>query len=511
MRNNQPVTQREYTLPEGITLMSSTDAKGRITYANAAFVAASGFSLEELMGQPHNMVRHPDMPPEAFADMWASLQAGRSWTALVKNRRKDGDHYWVRANATPIIREGQLKGYVSVRTQPTRHEVSQAETLYRAFREKRQGAIRLYQGLVVRTGWLSWMSLLQVLSVRSRIRLGLLLVPLLTVSWCMAAGHAWLHTLLSSLVATLAVDLWLGWQISQPLAQISQQADRIASGQATSSLPMNRVDDIGMIARAIDQSGLNLQSLIADVNTQIGNMQTASAEIAAGNNDLSNRTEKAAANLQATAASIDQMASAASHFEKASNEAASFARSACTAAAQGGQAVAAVMSTMDNISHSSHKIADITGVIDSIAFQTNILALNAAVEAARAGEQGSGFAVVAGEVRALAKRSADAARQIKSLIEESSGTVAGGAALVTQASQAMTHIAQQVGEVSNLIEDIHDATTEQSTGIQQVNHTMGHLDQLTQQNAALVEQAAAAAGSLHHQAERLAHAVGVFR
>ena len=146
MRNNQPVTQHEYELPDHVTLMSSTDVSSHITYANAAFVAASGFEMAELLGQPHNMVRHPDMPREAFADLWATMKGGSSWSALVKNRRRNGDHYWVRANAAPVWRGGQVSGYLSVRTKPTRQEVAAAEALYRRFREGRAGSRRLGAG-----------------------------------------------------------------------------------------------------------------------------------------------------------------------------------------------------------------------------------------------------------------------------------------------------------------------------------------------------------------------------
>ena len=171
MRQNLPVTQREYSFDGRQTLLSTTDPKGRITYANSPFVAVSGFTAEELQGQPHNIVRHPDMPPEAFADMWATIKAGESWTALVKNRRKDGDHYWVRANATPRVRDGQVVGYVSVRTAPTRAEIDAAEALYRRFREGQARGLAFYRGLIVHTGWGAWRSVFQKLSTGARVAL----------------------------------------------------------------------------------------------------------------------------------------------------------------------------------------------------------------------------------------------------------------------------------------------------------------------------------------------------
>ena len=174
MRNNQPVTQREYQFPASETLLSTTDTSSRITYANAAFIRTSGFDLDELMGQPHNMVRHPDTPPEAFADMWRSLKEGQSWTALVKNRRKNGDHYWVRANAAPMRRNGQHVGYLSVRTTPTRAEVEATEALYRRFKDGSAGGLAFHRGLIVRTGLMRWASALQLLPTAWRVRLPLL-------------------------------------------------------------------------------------------------------------------------------------------------------------------------------------------------------------------------------------------------------------------------------------------------------------------------------------------------
>lgn len=190
MRQNLPVTQQAYEVPEGATLMSCTDLDSRITYANAAFIEASGFAREALLGQPHNLVRHPDMPPQAFADMWQTLKAGDSWTALVKNRRSNGDHYWVRANAAPVRRQGRVVGYLSVRTRAQPADVAAAEALYAGFRQGRMRGWRFCQGLVVRTGALAWLSAGQRLPVAWRLRLGLLGTALGGVAAAAAAGVA---------------------------------------------------------------------------------------------------------------------------------------------------------------------------------------------------------------------------------------------------------------------------------------------------------------------------------
>ncbi|MDO8768455.1 MAG: methyl-accepting chemotaxis protein, partial [Burkholderiaceae bacterium] len=422
MRTNLPVTHREQLLADSVTLMSTTDLDSRLRYANAAFVQASGFAREELLGEHHNLVRHPDMPKEAFADMWSTLKAGLSWTALVKNRSKSGDHYWVRANATPVSKGNQVIGYMSVRTKPSREEVAGAEALYARFRASTMKGWAFHRGLLVRTGWLGWLSTFQVASVAWRIRLACLVtaLPSILAIMLLTPATAACATLVGvTLMAAVLACLWLEAQIARPMQTVLTQALSVAAGQPGDNTHLNRVDEIGMVLRAVNQAGLNLRSLIDDVGEQVGGMQQASSEIAVGNTDLSSRTEQTAANLEQTAASMEQISATVKNNADAARKAAELAGSASTVAASGGAAVAQVVATMADISRSSSKIADIIGVIDGIAFQTNILALNAAVEAARAGEQGRGFAVVAGEVRALAQRSASAAREIKTLIGDS--------------------------------------------------------------------------------------------
>jgi len=514
MRTNLPVTQREYDFPASATLMSTTDTQSHITYANAAFIAVSGFERDEILGQPHNIVRHPDMPTQAFADMWATLKAGRSWTALVKNRRKNGDHYWVRANATPVMRDGQVTGYMSVRTKPTRQEIEGAESLYRALRENKAGNRAFHQGLVVRTGLWGWTSALQKMPARWRIRTGIASLGAAAIAAAFAlgvGGSAALGFAACTAVLAIVTSLWLEAQIARPLEQVLKQALSVAAGQPGENVHLNRVDEIGMIMRAVNQAGLNLRSLVDDVSEQVGGVQTASTEIAQGNNDLSARTEQAASNLEETAASMEQMTSTVKNNADTAQEAARLAEEARDAAAKGGTVVGEVVGTMEAITTSSKRIADIIGVIDGIAFQTNILALNAAVEAARAGEQGRGFAVVAAEVRSLAQRSADAAKEIKSLIGDSVSKVETGAKQADDAGKAMGEIVSQVRRVTDLIAEISNATREQSSGIGQVNAAVTQLDQMTQQNATLVGQSAAAAQSLKGQAGKLVEAVAVFK
>jgi len=514
MRTNLPVTQREYSFPESMTLMSTTDTQSHIVYANAAFVEVSGFPYEETVGQPHNMVRHPDMPKEAFADMWATIKGGESWTALVKNRRQNGDHYWVRANATPMVRGGVTTGYMSVRTKPEPGEVAAAETLYRRFREGAAKGLAFHKGIVVRKGLMGWTSVFQVMPVRWRVRVAFLLallLPLAAVVFSGVSGIA-LGVAVAALAAgALVGDLMVEAQVTSPLAAILKQAQTVASGQMGRAVSMNRVDEIGMLMRAVNQSGCNLRALVDDVAARTGLVESGSSEIADGNHDLSSRTEAAASSLEQTAAAMEQMTATVRQNSDTAQQASQLASSTSLVAVKGGEMVDQVVLKMNEISLASHKIGDIINVIDSIAFQTNILALNAAVEAARAGEQGRGFAVVASEVRSLAQRSAAAAREIKLLIGDSVSKVEAGAAQVQEAGKTMTEIVTQVKHVSFMISEITTATREQSDGIGQVNQAVVQLDQMTQQNAALVEQGTAAAASLNNQAEHLARAVAVYR
>ena len=316
---------------------------------------------------------------------------------------------------------------------------------------------------------------------------------------------------LAVLVAT-AVGAWqLIGSIRQPLRDAISAASRIAEGDLTVKVDAQGKDEISELMRALDGMARSLGTLVRSVRESTDAIYTASGEIASGNQDLSNRTEQTASSLQETASSLEQLTSTAAQSAQAADEANQLATSASGAAQRGSQVVGQVVSTMQEIADSSRKINDIIGVIDGIAFQTNILALNAAVEAARAGEQGRGFAVVAGEVRTLAQRSANAAREIKSLIAASSDRVESGARLVGDAGHAMDEILQAVQRVTHMMGDIRASTSEQSDGIRQVSVAVNHLDQMTQQNAALVEESAAASQSMRDQAQRLSGAVNVFR
>jgi methyl-accepting chemotaxis protein len=296
-----------------------------------------------------------------------------------------------------------------------------------------------------------------------------------------------------------------------PLEDVKQSLRRIADGDLSAPVPASRGDELGSMVDALRDMQQALSRLVDQVRSSSENIEVASAEVAHGNADLGARTEQAASNLQQTASSMEELTGTVNQSAESARTANQLAGSAATVAQRGGQVVSQVVSTMNDITHSSKKISDIIGVIDGIAFQTNILALNAAVEAARAGEQGRGFAVVASEVRSLAGRSAEAAKEIKTLIAASVSGVESGARLVSEAGQTMNEIVTAVQRVSDIIGEITAATAEQSNGIGQINAAVNQLDQMTQQNAALVEESTAAAQSLKDQASRLAQVVSVFK
>ncbi len=299
--------------------------------------------------------------------------------------------------------------------------------------------------------------------------------------------------------------------ITRPLAESVQLAETVASGDLTVSLNVRGTDEVAQLQLALLRMVDRLKGVVSQVRDGVSAVSGASSQIAAGNSDLSSRTESTSANLQQTASSMEQLTGTVSQSADTARQANQMAASAAEAAQKGGKAVGQVVERMREISESSRRISDITSTIDSIAFQTNILALNAAVEAARAGEQGRGFAVVASEVRTLAQRSAVAAKEIRTLIDQSVTTVQAGSSDVAQAGEAMGMIMTGVNRVTDLMGEIAAASSEQRDGINQVNQSVANLDQMTQQNAALVEESSAAAASLRDQAARLAEVVSVFK
>ncbi len=518
MRRNVYVTQREYPLSEGETLLSVTDLKGRIVYANDAFIRVSGFEAAELYGKAHSIVRHPDMPAAAFADMWSTIQRGLPWSALVKNRRKNGDHYWVRANASPIRHAGAVVGYLSVRTRPEPREVQQHAALY----EQINAGVRslgLHRGFPVGRGAVG------ALQRWWRFRpLAWRVQAVVAGLWLLGSAGLWSSALQASAVplaqvwpawliwslACVASGQWLRSRLLMPLAALRGQAQAVASGQQTDARFLQRTDEIGAIGSAVRQTGLNLVSLVGDIQGKSDQVRRCALAVQQGSTELSDRTEAAAASLEQSAQAMQALASAIERSSAQAGEAAARARHGVDMAGQSSRMVVQLDQGMRGVAQTSDQVGQISSLIDGIAFQTNLLALNAAVEAARAGEHGKGFAVVADEVRGLSQRSAHAARQIKALIEASQQQVAQSCAMAREVGEAMLAVQADMREQLVLAEGMQAASQAQAGGVQQVQAAVQQLEQMTQHNAALARDTIGHAQLLAGQAQALEAAASVF-
>jgi methyl-accepting chemotaxis protein len=730
MRNNQPVTNEEYLIPEGLTLVSKTDLTGSIIDCNDAFEAASGFSRNEILGQPHNLIRHPDVPEAVFSDFWNSMKKGRTWSQLVKNRRADGGYYWVRANASPLYTDGKISGYMSIRTPVTEQEktaMAQAYTDIRAGKAKIKDA-RVYRGI-------DWRSLLFFGRIQPQYQLALLIFSIYLVPYIIyanIAGHAFFEQILVSTIVMIfplvygfnqqknsqaAKNLlnkiasgdelsneWFDprtntgqlqtsirsvylaarehaeeseYQLDQS-RQLQSAMDQVSSNVmiADSNLVINymnnemvtfmkekeavlktvlpKFDANNLIGQNIDvfhkdpshqrsmlnkitepytasiqvghshleiyaipvynRAGLRTSTvaewrdktaevqLVVEVNSAVEAAQqglldkridlsrvegvtkqlsesindliiavekpiNAAVEVAValaegdltkrikgdyqgrfgamkdslntavdnlngmmietrgattsvhegsrqiydGSMALNDRTQQQAASIEETAASMEEMTSAVKQNADNAQQAAKETQTTATQAQAGVEVMHNAIESMEQINSSSQKINDIIGLIDSIAFQTNLLALNAAVEAARAGEHGRGFAVVAAEVRNLAGKSSDAAKDIRILIEDTVKKVSEGTLHVKGSGSALNEIVESIGKVNRIIEEIASSSNEQSIGVSQVNQAITEIDSAVQQNAALVEETAATSEELGKMSEKMSQNIAQFK
>lgn len=721
MKINEPVTNNEVKMKEGTILVSKTDLKGSITYCNHEFMEISGFSYDELIGKNHNVVRHPDMPPQAFKSLWDDVKDKKSWTAPVKNRAKNGDYYWVNANVTPIYEGGEIVEYMSVRTRPTDEEISAASQLY--------NDINNGKGSLEKTGLAAVLEKVSSISSVNLQYLGVVIFSavMLTMGGLLNSGadvSSISQIMMSLAVVFLVVGVVLVKKISKPMHYLHEKITEVSRGNYFSWTDISRNDDIGevlkslfalqvrlgfdvMDAREKAVSGQIVQSALdnassnmmlvdqehkiiylnetiktlfkdaqSDISSQVSNfnvnklvgsslldlykdpakqkgiiesltkshkaekvygntilkilsspiiqdgkrigtvlewenltqernleseiehlvvaaqsgdlsnrldasnkvgffknlsvnlnemfdvlegtfadvnmimsqvaegnlgqtidraydgvfgevknnvnetihklrdivdgiressnlINNSSQEIASGNINLSNRTEQQAGSLEEISSSMEEITSTVKQNADNASQANQLASDAGDTADQGGHVVAKAIDAMEEINKSSTKIAEIIGVIDEIAFQTNLLALNASVEAARAGEQGRGFAVVATEVRNLAQRSATAAKEIKDLIQDSVNKVKAGSDLVNESGETLGEIVLGVKKVRDIVGEIAAASSEQSTGVEQVSTSLTSLDDLTQQNAALAEQASAASTHMSEQSNTM--------
>lgn len=516
--HSKNINAREYTLSNDDFLISRTDLSGRITYANPAFIEVSGFSWSELQGADHSIVRHPQMPSAAFQNLWDSLKAGRAWNGLVKNQRKNGDYYWVQAHVTPYFEGDSLIGYASVRTKAETRQVALAERVYADINAGRNQAYTLVDGELRRKGLAGLLARINPASLYFRsmanasVGVGMLIASYLLGSGVGDLPAGLTAALLTAFVLTLVV---LGYRtarsIVRPIEEAMHFKSQIAAGNLSARLPDFGRSELGKLGQQTDTMRKSLVSIAADVNRGIHNVAQASANIARSNDALAARTEDQAASLQQTAASMEEITSTVEQNASNARHANQLSEQASASVRESGEVMHQMVSKMEVIADSSQKMSEIIGLIDAIAFQTNILALNASIEAARAGDHGRGFAVVATEVRHLAGRSAAAAKEIHELIANSTTEITDGVTLVKATEQSIDEVIASVTKVSDIMAEISAASAEQSSGIAQIGQAIVQLDTVTQKNSGMVQHAKHVSRDLNDQVVDLAQAITIFQ
>lgn len=498
MRKNLPVNNSETKLRHDQYLISKTDTKGIVVYANAAFVDISGYTREELIGKPHNLVRHPDMPEEAFQDLWDTLNDGKPWLGLVKNRRKDGGFYWVLANVMPIYEHDKITGYASVRVKPSADQIAAAEEFYEEIKTGNTRGHTVKKGRRVRTGWRRALDLVAQpfhnTFVAGMFRMAAATTATVAASlWFALSGgfpaeyEWWLASGLCLITIANLVYVWrIARRIIKPLDSAAKIARQVAAGNLQIDIDTQQTGEVGTLFFYLDMMRKSLMGIANDVHIGVHATARSAQVLYANNTNLSARTEDQAASLQQTAASMEQLTVTVRQNADNASLARQLADTSMQTAQRGGDVVSGVVVTMQGIHDSSRRISDIVSLIESIAFQTNILALNAAVESARAGQAGHGFAVVAGEVRSLAQKSAQAAKEIKTLINDSVQRMEVGSQQADRAGQTMQEIVDSVRRVTDIMGEISTASVEQSCGLDQINQAISQMDIVTHKNAALV-------------------------
>ena len=562
MRNNQPVSQNEYPLREGTTIISWTDAKGNITFANDDFVEASGFTREELIGQPQNIVRHPDMPSEAFRDLWATVKSGKPWMGMVKNRRKNGDHYWVKATVTPTP-DG---GFMSVRAKPARAEVQAAEALYKHLRE--HSGVRLEAGKPASglAGRL-WNGLMN-LNLSSKLWLSTLFSILLVL---LCAGLGWTaidearallkyadpgkrqqfqaalegYGLILGLAAAAAVVIWplvafvVVRSFTGPLHNAVQAARAIAAFDLSKPVPLAGNDEVGEVLAQFVIMRNNLLGNAALIRQSTRRLNGVARDLTSSSGISAKSAVSQSEAASGMAAAVEQLSVSIDQVGEHANEADSVARESGELSGEGGRVIHAAANEIGHIAVAvqgsaktirelegySAEISAIVGVIKEIADQTNLLALNAAIEAARAGEQGRGFAVVADEVRKLAERTGNSTQQITGMIdkvqsgarraveemEASVKRVNDGVELAHKAGDSISNIQSASGRVKQAVEEINLALKEQGIAARDIAQNVERVAQMTEHGSDASRQASLVAEDVVQLSDELKRLGELFR
>lgn len=505
MRINEPVTQRDMGMHNDCEIISTTNLKGILTSANEDFIRMSGYTWEELENKNHNIIRHPDVPPEAYVMLWDALKAGNPWMGMVKNRNKNGDHYWVDAFASPQYEDGKIVGYQSVRVKPEKAWVDRAEALYAKIMSKKTAddkrRSKTHEVKLTRfTISFSAKFALAISSILGFTFLGLSLAEQISPLFALCAF------IIGSIASSTVV-----FQMLAGLRNLAAKSERIANDPLARYVYAGRNDEIGQLEYVQIFQNAKLRTAIGRVKESSSVLEHAAADIATGNVDLSGRTENQASSLEETASSMEEITSTVQQNAENARQANQLVIDTRKQAEKSGSVVSSTMRAMNEINDSSKKIADITNVIDEIAFQTNLLALNAAVEAARAGEQGRGFAVVANEVRSLAGRSAESAKQIKDLINDSVSKVESGTELVNQSAESLKMITESIKKIADIVGEISQSSQEQANGIEQINQAIMQIDEVTQQNGQLVEKLSSSSSAMNQKVKMLSGLADQFK